>query len=65
VLEHKWLHSEEAGYDVGLGAAVQSYLEAGAPAPEVVVTTAGDVVDPMAGLDVEMETGLGDEGGLT
>jgi tRNA A-37 threonylcarbamoyl transferase component Bud32 len=46
VLEHKWLLSEAAGRDVGLEAAIQSYLGLGAPAPE----------DPgrAAALDVEM-----------
>jgi hypothetical protein len=34
VLEHKWLLSEQAGRDVGLEAAIRSYLEIGAPAPE-------------------------------
>jgi hypothetical protein len=34
VLEHKWLLSERARHDVGLDAAVESYLAAGAPAPE-------------------------------
>jgi hypothetical protein len=34
VLEHKWLLSEAAGIDVGLEAAIQSYLRLGAPAPE-------------------------------
>jgi len=34
VLEHKWLASERAGGDVGLEAAIASYLAAGAPAPE-------------------------------
>ncbi len=34
VLEHKWLLSEQAGADIGLEAAVVSYLEIGAPAPE-------------------------------
>ena len=34
VLEHKWLVSEQAGRDVGLEAAIRSYLEIGAPAPE-------------------------------
>lgn len=34
VLEHKWLLSERAGRDVGLAAAIASYVEAGAPAPE-------------------------------
>ncbi len=35
VLEHKWLLSERAGRDVGLEAALRSYLEIGAPAPEI------------------------------
>ncbi len=35
VLEHKWLLSERAGRDVGLEAALQSYLALGAPAPEI------------------------------
>lgn len=34
VLEHKWLFSETAGADVGLEAAIESYLRLGAPAPE-------------------------------
>ena len=34
VLEHKWLLSERAGRDVGLEAAIESYLAEGAPAPE-------------------------------
>jgi hypothetical protein len=34
VLEHKWLLSERAGVDVGLEAAIESYLSEGAPAPE-------------------------------
>ena len=34
VLEHKWLLSERAGRDVGLEAAIASYLAMGAPAPE-------------------------------
>ena len=34
VLEHKWLLSEQAGRDVGLETAIQSYLAIGAPAPE-------------------------------
>jgi hypothetical protein len=34
LLEHKWLMSERAGRDVGLEAALESYLELGAPAPE-------------------------------
>jgi tRNA A-37 threonylcarbamoyl transferase component Bud32 len=35
VLEHKWLLSEQAGRDVGLETALGSYLEIGAPAPEI------------------------------
>lgn len=34
LLENKWLMSERAGRDIGLVAALESYLEAGAPAPE-------------------------------
>ena len=34
VLEHKWHRSEQAGRDVGLEAAIESYLAEGAPAPE-------------------------------
>ncbi len=34
VLEHKWLLSEQAGRDVGLERAVESYVAIGAPAPE-------------------------------
>jgi hypothetical protein len=34
LLEHKWLLSERAGHDVGMGVAFASYLAAGAPAPE-------------------------------
>jgi hypothetical protein len=34
VLEHKWLLSEQAGRDVGLETAIQSYMKLGAPAPE-------------------------------
>lgn len=37
----KWLLSERAGRNVGLDAAIRSYLELGAPAPE----TAPDVAD--------------------
>jgi hypothetical protein len=53
VLEHKWLLSEQAARDVGLDAAIESYLAEGAPAPEVVVTSRGAVSDPLAGLDLE------------
>lgn len=36
VLEYKWLLSEMAGHDIGLEAAIESYLSLGAPAPEPV-----------------------------
>jgi hypothetical protein len=36
VLEQKWYLSEQAGSDVGLAAAIESYLALGAPAPEIV-----------------------------
>jgi hypothetical protein len=35
LLEHKWLLSERAGRDVGMQAALESYIASGAPAPEV------------------------------
>jgi hypothetical protein len=34
VLEEKWIQSERAGRDVGLDAAIASYVAGGAPAPE-------------------------------
>jgi hypothetical protein len=34
VLEEKWIESERAGRDVGLAAAIASYIAGGAPAPE-------------------------------
>ena len=34
VLEEKWIASERAGRDVGLAAAIASYIAGGAPAPE-------------------------------
>jgi Domain of unknown function (DUF4032)/Lipopolysaccharide kinase (Kdo/WaaP) family len=34
VLEHKWLESEWIGRDVGLAAALESYIALGAPSPE-------------------------------
>ncbi|MGH2511970.1 MAG: DUF4032 domain-containing protein [Candidatus Limnocylindrales bacterium] len=43
VLEHKWLLSEQAGHDVGLETALQSYLEIGAPAPESAGTAADEL----------------------
>ncbi len=42
VLEHKWLLSEQAHRDVGLETAIQSYLEIGAPAPEIGADLAGE-----------------------
>lgn len=66
VLEHKWLLSEAAGRDVGLGAAIESYLAQGAPAPEVVVSPGGDIVDPLSGLDLESaEADAADDEGAT
>jgi hypothetical protein len=52
VLEHKWLLSELAGQDVGLEAAIESYLAEGAPAPEHAVTSADGI---LATLDVEAD----------
>ncbi len=48
VLETKWILSERARRDVGLDAAIASYLEQGAPAPEG--------VDEGPALDLEGET---------
>jgi hypothetical protein len=60
VLEHKWLLSERAGRDVGLDAAIESYLAEGAPAPER--ARDGDGPDGALGaLDVETDE-LGYEG---
>ena len=52
VLEHKWLASERAGRDVGLEAAIASYLAAGAPAPEP---------SPDEGTALDVETIVSDE----
>jgi hypothetical protein len=53
VLEHKWLLSERAGSDVGLDAAIQSYVAEGAPAPEQPTQPSGDAA--LEGLDVEAD----------
>jgi tRNA A-37 threonylcarbamoyl transferase component Bud32 len=54
VLEHKWLLSERAGHDVGLEAAIESYVAQGAPAPER-PDRVESPDDPLAALDVETE----------
>ena len=51
VLEHKWLLSEQANRDVGLDAAIRSYLAEGAPAPERPAAGSG----PLDALDVEAD----------
>jgi hypothetical protein len=51
VLEHKWLLSERAGRDVGLDAAIESYVGEGAPAPEQPRGVSGDAA--LERLDVE------------
>jgi len=53
VLEHKWLLSERAGRDVGLDAAVESYVAEGAPAPEQARDGAPDTA--LERLDVEKD----------
>jgi hypothetical protein len=55
VLEHKWLLSERAGSDVGLDAAIRSYLAEGAPAPELGAKGPDGTVDPLSALDVEAD----------
>ena len=52
VLEHKWLLSEQAGRDVGLATAIESYLAEGAPAPERTDPDTESVLDT---LDVEAD----------
>jgi hypothetical protein len=61
VLEHKWLLSERAGRDVGLDAAIRSYLAEGAPAPELGSRAPDGTVDPLSALDVEADD-LDDDG---
>ena len=52
VLEHKWLLSEREGRDVGLRAAIESYVAEGAPAPERTGPGSDGVLDS---LDVEAD----------
>ncbi len=52
VLEHKWLLSEQVGRDVGLDAAIESYVAEGAPAPEQPVAH-GDA--GLEALDIERD----------
>lgn len=52
VLEQKWLLSEAAGVDVGLGAALGAYLALGAPAPE------DTAADSSSGLDIHWSKGF-------
>ncbi len=52
VLEHKWLLSEQAGRDVGLDMAIESYLAEGAPAPEQAHAGSTSALDA---LDVERD----------
>ena len=53
VLEEKWIRSERAGRDVGLEAALASYLAGGAPAPE---DSGGPL--PTVVLDIDWSSGL-------
>ena len=55
VLEQKWLLSEQEGRDVGLAAAIDSYLDLGAPAPEAGRDGADGALDP---LDVDRARAL-------
>jgi tRNA A-37 threonylcarbamoyl transferase component Bud32 len=52
VLEHKWLLSEQAGGDVGLDMAIESYMAEGAPAPERPTEGPEGALDA---LDVELD----------
>ena len=52
VLEHKWLLSEREQRDVGLRAAIESYVAEGAPAPE---RTDAGLDSALDSLDVEAD----------
>ena len=56
LLEHKWLLSERLREDVGLDAALASYLAAGAPAPEA--RGAGESLDLEAEPEMEVAPGM-------
>jgi Domain of unknown function (DUF4032)/Lipopolysaccharide kinase (Kdo/WaaP) family len=45
LLEHKWLLSERAGRDIGMQAALDSYVASGAPAPEVAGSDGTDATE--------------------
>ena len=51
LLEHKWLLSEQAGRDIGLEAAIASYVTLGAPAPEDPGTSAALDADLVGAAD--------------
>ncbi|MEJ7749746.1 MAG: DUF4032 domain-containing protein [Candidatus Limnocylindrales bacterium] len=53
LLEEKWILSEIAGKDVGLGMAMDAYLKLGAPAPEAEPPTA----EASMALDIDWTTG--------
>lgn len=67
VLETKWLLSEAAGHDVGLAAAIETYLAMGAPAPESGSSLLGGLdIDWSAAVDgptAEVSGGVGTGGG--
>ena len=52
LLEHKWLLSERRQADVGLGAAIEAYLAAGAPAPESRGADGATDLDPEPEMEV-------------
>jgi hypothetical protein len=58
VLEEKWFLSEEAGRDVGLEAAMDSYLRSGAPAPE----DSAEIADSSIVLDIDWSSGFDSDG---
>ncbi len=66
LLEMKWLVSERAGHDVGLQAALEAYLEQGAPAPESGSLPGIDVsldLDWSDGLDGSVPAAMAEEAG--
>jgi hypothetical protein len=61
VLETKWILSEKAGRDVGLDAAIASYLEQGAPSPEGPGDLPALDVDDEPDFEVESDANVDDD----
>jgi hypothetical protein len=64
VLEEKWFLSEREGRDVGIAAAIDAYLDLGAPAPETGRTDPTDALDPLDVDELELSSFRDDGPGL-